>query len=84
MPRNHLFFLFEVISFVSCCSKSKGRPKPKTVSLVALSAADHAPVNLNGTKTLLVNYLSTLFINGKITFINGLRSLPRNLLIKLF
>ena len=72
--------MFEVISFVSCCSKSKGRPKPKTVSLVPLSAADHAVVNLNGIKTLLANYLSTFFINGKITFINGLRSLPRNLL----
>ena len=41
--------------------------------------ADAAAVNPNGIKTLLVNGLSTNgFIKGKLVFINGLKSLPKN------
>ena len=41
-------------------------------------AADAATVNLNGIKTLLANDVSIFFINGKLGFIDGPKSLPRN------
>ena len=37
-----------------------------------------AAVNPNGTKTLLGNGETVFFIKGKLNFINGPRSLPRN------
>ena len=46
---------------------------------IPASAADAAAVNPNGTKTLLVNGLITLFINGHPVLSNGPKSLARNL-----
>ena len=43
-----------------------------------MSAVD-AAVDPNGIQTRLANGLSTFFINGKPTFLNGPRSLARNL-----
>ena len=40
--------------------------------------ADVTAVNRNGSETFLDSGVNTLFINGKPTFINGPRSLPRN------
>ena len=37
--------------------------------------ADTASINPNGTKTLLANGVSTFFINGKTTLVNGARKL---------
>ena len=37
--------------------------------------ADAAAVSLNGIKTFLANVVSTFFINGKPSVINGLRKL---------
>ena len=42
------------------------------------SAANVAAVNPYGTKTLLANDVSTLLINGKLTFINEPRTLAKN------
>ena len=50
-------------------------PDPRIFFLTAASVADAAAVNLNGTKTLLANGVSTFFINGKPAVINGLRKL---------
>ena len=43
-----------------------------------LSAVDAAVVNPSGIKILLANGVSTFFINGRPTYINGPRNLPRN------
>ena len=40
--------------------------------------AEAVAVNPNGIKTNLANDVSTFFINGKPTFINGPKKLPRN------
>ena len=45
---------------------------------ISKSAADAAPVNPKGIKTLLANGLITFFISGNRVFSNGPRSLPRN------
>ena len=50
-------------------------PHSKNFFLIALSVADAAAVNPNGTKTLLVNSISLFFINGKAVVINGLTKL---------
>ena len=42
---------------------------------MASSVTDAAAVNLNGTKTLLANGVSTSFINWKPAVINSLRKL---------
>ena len=42
---------------------------------MAASIAEAAAVNPKGTKTLLTNGMSTVFINGKPNDINGLRKL---------
>ena len=51
---------------------------PKIFLCIPASAADAAAVNPNGTKTLLVNGLITLFIKGNPVLSNGPKSLPRN------
>ena len=42
------------------------------------ASGDDAAINSNVISTLLANCMSLFFINGKPTFINGPRSLPRN------
>ena len=42
------------------------------------SVADAAVVNLNGIKTLSANGVSTFFINGKKSVINGLKTTKRS------
>ena len=41
---------------------------------IAASVADTAVININGSKTLVANDVSTFFINGKPFDVNG----PRN------
>ena len=40
-----------------------------------IAVGEAAAINLKCTKTLLANYVSIFFINGKLTDINGLRRL---------
>ena len=61
------FSLFEIINAVM--------PDPKIFFWIAASDADAATVNPKGTKTLLANYVSTLFINSKPAVLNSLRKL---------
>ena len=42
---------------------------------MAASVDNAAAINPNGTKTSLANGISTLFINDKLVFPNGLRKL---------
>ena len=64
------FFSFEIINVVvSEANIFLGIP---------VSAADTVAVNLSGTKTLLANRWSTFFINDKLVFNDGPRSLPKN------
>ena len=58
-------FLFEIINAVVL--------DPWIWFWLAASAADVTADNPNGTKTLLANGLSILFLNGKPVVINGLR-----------
>ena len=51
---------------------------PKIFYFLAASVADLAALNLNGTKTLLPNGLSTFTIKGKPDFSNGPKSLLKN------
>ena len=53
-------------------------PDPKMFLCIPASAADAAPVNHNGIKTLLANGLITFFYKDNPVFIVGPRSLPRN------
>ena len=50
-------------------------PDPKYFFWIDASVPYTATVNPNGTKTRLTNSVSTFFINGKPTDINGLRKL---------
>ena len=50
-------------------------PDPKHFFWIDASVPYTAAVNPNGTKTHLTNSVSTFFINGKATDINGLRKL---------
>ena len=45
---------------------------------IVVSVADATVVNPNGTKTLLANAVSTLFLNGKLVLINGHRKLSNS------
>ena len=45
---------------------------------IPTSAADAAPVNPKGIKTLLANGLITIFISSNSAFSNGPSNLPRN------
>ena len=65
-----LFSLFEIISAYTS--------DPKTFFLIAACVADAAAVNLNGMITILVNALSTFFINSKPVFRNGPKNVPKN------
>ena len=47
--------------------------------LITASVADAAAVNSNPIRTILASGVSTFFINGKSTFINGPKNLPGNL-----
>ena len=51
---------------------------PNILLYMAASVAQAAPINPNGTKTLLAKCLSIFTIKGKPFFSNGSRSLPRN------
>ena len=62
--------LFDIISVVV--------PDLKIFLWNLASAVEVTVVNPNGIKKLLFNGVSTFFINGKLTFINGQRSLRRN------
>ena len=53
---------------------------PDRIIFLWIPASADATVNLNAIKTLLTVCSSTFFINGKPVYINGPRSLPRNLL----
>ena len=66
--------LFAIISFVV--------PDPKIFLCSPTSAADAADAAdaPNGIKKLLANSWITVFINDKLVFSNGPRSLPRDLL----
>ena len=57
---------FEIISVVI--------PDPYIWFLIAASVADVAAINCNGMKILLVNVVSTFFVNGNPDLTNG----PRN------
>ena len=57
---------------------SPKEPRSKDFPLNSRICADATAVNSTGTKTLLVSGLSTYFIKGKLVFIKGLRSLPKN------
>ena len=59
--------LFEIISTLI--------PNPKISNWTAASVGDATAVNPNSTKTHLANGLSSLFIDGKPVFINGLTKL---------
>ena len=59
--------LFEIISAVV--------RDPKMLFSIAASVADATAVSANVTKMFLSNGVSTLFITGKPTDINGLRKL---------
>ena len=50
-------------------------PDPKIFFSIAASVADVASVKPNGTKPLLANNVSTFFVNGKATLVNGARKL---------
>ena len=50
---------------------------PKIFFRVAVSVADAAAVNPNGTKILLDDGVGTIFINGKPAVINGLGKLRK-------
>lgn len=54
------------------------RVMPDSIFLTAASTADTTTVSANGDRTLLANCVSRIFINGKRTFINGSKILPRN------
>ena len=71
-------FLFEIINVVLDEAKSKGRPGPNFLLLIAASVADAAVVNPNGIKRLLANSLIRLFIKSSPIFTNGPKSLPKN------
>ena len=51
---------------------------PNIFSWFPALSADVAGVNPNGTNTLVVDSVCRFFINGRPTFMNGPRSLPRN------
>ena len=51
---------------------------PKIFYFLAASVADLADLNLNGTKTLSANGLSTFTIKGKPDFSNSPKSLLKN------
>ena len=53
-------------------------PDPKIFLCIPASAADAAPGDPNGIKTLLANGLITFFINDNPVFSNGPRNLLRN------
>ena len=53
-------------------------PELNILLWIAASVADAAPVNPNGTKTLLANGLSTFSIKGNAVFSMGPTSLPKN------
>ena len=55
---------------------------PKSLFWINTSVADAAAVNPNGTKTLLANGVSTFFINGQVTFLNGARKLSNSEIIE--
>ena len=57
---------------------SPKEPRSKDFPLNSRICADATAVNSKGTKTLLVSGLSIYFIKGKLVFIKGLRSLPKN------
>ena len=70
--------LFEIIIVLVHFAKSKGYPK-LIFLWIRTSAADADAVKTNDMSTVIANCLVTFFINDKSTFINGPRSLPRNL-----
>ena len=55
---------------------------PKSLFWINTSVADAAAVNPNGTKTLLANGVSTFFINGQVTFLNGARKVSNSEIIE--
>ena len=67
-------FSFEIINVVMS--------DPKSLFCINTSVADTAAVNPNGTKTLLANSVSTFFINGQVTFLNGPRKLSNSEMIE--
>ena len=50
-------------------------PDPQIFFWIAASVAETAAINPNSTKILLVNGVSTFFVNGKSTPIDGARKL---------
>ena len=52
-------------------------PDSKILFLIATSVADAAAVTLNGNKMLLVDDVSTFFINGKPAGIKGIGKLRK-------
>ena len=50
---------------------------PKIFLCISTLAKEAAAVNPKGISPLLANGFSMFFINGKQTFINGLKSIPR-------
>ena len=53
-------------------------PGPYILFWIAASISDVVVFNSNGNKTLLINSVSTFFINGRPNFVNGTRILPKN------
>ena len=70
-------FLFHITSVVI---PEQEPPDHKNFIWISASAVDAASVNSNSIKTLLANDVSTFFINGKPTFVNGLRNLSINII----
>ena len=71
--------MFKAINVAVHSANSKGCPEPKFFyEFCYCCSAAAAALNPNGIKNILSNGLITFFINNKPTFLNEVRSLPRN------